>query len=80
MAGHHTRQACPPEYPEGADRRPPGTCLRQGRLRPVSHAWPQRRRPGRRPDMTTDEIDCSEEGGTEPAIALLPRLATAQDA
>jgi len=24
--------------------------------------------------MTTDEIDCSEEGGTEPAIAMLPRL------
>lgn len=30
--------------------------------------------------MTTDEIECSEEGGTEPAIALLQRLATAQDA
>jgi transcriptional regulator with XRE-family HTH domain len=30
--------------------------------------------------MTTDEIECIEEGGTEPTVALLPRLATALDA
>jgi hypothetical protein len=30
--------------------------------------------------MTTGEIECSEEGGTEPAIALLRRPATALDA
>jgi hypothetical protein len=30
--------------------------------------------------MTTDEIECSEEGGTEHAIALMRRLATALDA
>ncbi len=30
--------------------------------------------------MTTDEIECIEEGGTEPAIALLRRLAAALDA
>ena len=33
-----------------------------------------------RADMTTDEIECIEEGGTEPTIALLRRLAAALDA
>ena len=30
--------------------------------------------------MTADEIECTEEGGTEPTIALLRRLAAALDA
>jgi len=29
--------------------------------------------------MTVDELECIEEGGTEPAIALLRRLAAALD-
>ena len=33
-----------------------------------------------RAGMTTDEVECIEEGGTEPAIALLRRLAAALDA
>jgi transcriptional regulator with XRE-family HTH domain len=33
-----------------------------------------------RADMTTDEIECMEEGGTEPTVALLRRLAAALDA
>ena len=33
-----------------------------------------------RADMTSDEIECIEEGGTEPTIALLRRLAAALDA
>jgi len=33
-----------------------------------------------RADMTTDEIECIEEGGTEPTIALLRHLAAALDA
>jgi transcriptional regulator with XRE-family HTH domain len=33
-----------------------------------------------RADMTAGEIGCIEEGGTEPAIALLRRLAAALDA
>jgi len=33
-----------------------------------------------RADMTADEIECIEEGGTEPTIALLRRLAAALDA
>jgi transcriptional regulator with XRE-family HTH domain len=35
---------------------------------------------GRRVGMTEDEIECIEEGGTEPTIALLRRLAAALDA
>ena len=31
----------------------------------------------RRADMTADDIECIEEGGTEPTIALLRRLAAA---
>ena len=30
--------------------------------------------------VTTDEVECIEEGGTEPTIALLRRLAAALDA
>jgi hypothetical protein len=30
--------------------------------------------------MTTDEVECIEEGGTEPTISLLRRLAAALDA
>jgi hypothetical protein len=30
--------------------------------------------------MTVDQIECIEEGGTEPAITLLRRLAAALDA
>ena len=30
--------------------------------------------------MTTDQIECIEEGGTEPTITLLRRLAAALDA
>jgi transcriptional regulator with XRE-family HTH domain len=33
-----------------------------------------------RAGMTDDEIECIEEGGTEPTIALLRRLAAALDA
>jgi transcriptional regulator with XRE-family HTH domain len=33
-----------------------------------------------RADMTTNEIRCIEEGGTEPTLALLRRLAAALDA
>ena|SRR5436309_7095993 len=32
-----------------------------------------------RAHMTTDEIECIEEGGTEPTVALLRRLAAALD-
>jgi transcriptional regulator with XRE-family HTH domain len=32
-----------------------------------------------RAEMTVDEVECIEEGGTEPTIALLRRLAAALD-
>jgi transcriptional regulator with XRE-family HTH domain len=35
---------------------------------------------GARAGMTDDEIECIEEGGTEPTVALLRRLAAALDA
>jgi DNA-binding XRE family transcriptional regulator len=35
---------------------------------------------GRRVGMTDDEVECIEEGGTEPTIALLRHLAAALDA
>jgi transcriptional regulator with XRE-family HTH domain len=35
---------------------------------------------GMRAGMTADEIECIEEGGTEPTITLLRRLAAALDA
>ena len=41
--------------------------------------WELRELAGRA-DMTVDEIECIEEGGTEPTIALLRRLAAALDA
>ena len=34
----------------------------------------------RRAGMTVDDIECIEEGGTEPTVALLRRLAAALDA
>ena len=34
----------------------------------------------RRAGMTVDEVECIEEGGTEPTVALLRRLAAALDA
>ncbi len=33
-----------------------------------------------RAEMTTDDIECIEEGGTEPTVALLRRLAAALEA
>jgi len=35
--------------------------------------------PARRVEMTVDEVECTEEGGTEPTIAPLRRLAAALD-
>jgi transcriptional regulator with XRE-family HTH domain len=32
-----------------------------------------------RAELTADEVECIEEGGTEPTIALLRRLAAAMD-
>ena len=74
MTGYHTRWACPPEQPERIAIR--------GELAFGKAVYDQPRALGLsvadlagRADMTTDKIECIEEGGTEPAIALLRRPA-----
>ena len=61
---------------------------------PPARPWPSGKRPrtrrvalglsvaelAQRTGMTTDEIECIEEGGTEPTVSLLRRLAAALDA
>ena len=82
MTGYHTRWVCPPEQPEDPER----IAIREARAF-GKVVYDQCRALGLsvadlagRADTTTDEIECSEEGGTEPAIAMLRRLATALDA
>ena len=72
MTGYHTRWACPPEQPEDPER----IAIREA-LAFRKAVYGQSRAPGLsvaglagRTDMTTDQIECIEEGGTEPAIAL----------
>jgi transcriptional regulator with XRE-family HTH domain len=80
--GYHTRWACPPGTARGIRSGSPSEALAFGKA-----VYDQPRALGLsvaglagRADTTTDEIECTEEGGTEPAIALLRRLATALDA
>jgi len=82
MNGYHTRWVRPPEQAED----PEPSALR-GALAFGKAVYDQRRALGLstaelagRADMTADEIECIEEGGTEPTIALLRRLAAALDA
>jgi transcriptional regulator with XRE-family HTH domain len=82
MTGYHTRWVRPPEQPEDPER----IAIREA-LTFDKAAYDQRRALGLsvadlagRTEMTADEIECIEEGGTEPAIALLRRLAAALDA
>jgi hypothetical protein len=81
MTGYRTRWACPPEQPKDPERIAIREALAFGKV-----VYDRCRALGLsvadlagRADMTTDEIECSEEGGTEPAIARLRRLATALD-
>jgi len=82
MTGYHTRWVRPPEQAEDPERVAIREALAFGKA-----VYDQRRALGLsaaelagRADMTVDEIECIEEGGTEPTIALLRRLATALDA
>ena len=82
MTGYHTRWVRPPEQSVDPERIAIREALAFGKA--VSD---QRRALGLsvadlagRADMTADEIECIEEGGTEPTIALLRRLAAALDA
>jgi transcriptional regulator with XRE-family HTH domain len=82
MTGYHTRWVRPPEQAEDPERIAIREALAFGKA-----VYDQRRALGLsiaelagRADMTVDEIECIEEGGTEPTIALLRRLAAALDA
>jgi transcriptional regulator with XRE-family HTH domain len=82
MTGYHTRWVRPPEQPEDLERIVIREALAFGKA-----VYDQRRALGLsvadlagRADMTADEIECIEEGGTEPTVALLRCLAAALDA
>ena len=82
MTGYHTRWVRPPEHAEDPERIAVREALAFGKA-----VYDQRRaldlslaELAGRADMTVDEIECIEEGGTEPTIALLRHLAAALDA
>ena len=82
MTGYHTRWVQPHEHAEDPERIAIREALAFGKA-----VYDQRRALGLstaelagRADMTVDEIECIEEGGTEPTVALLRRLAAALDA
>jgi transcriptional regulator with XRE-family HTH domain len=82
MTGYHTRWVRPPDQAEDPERVAIREALAFGKA-----VYDQRCALGLsvaelagRADMTVDEIECIEEGGTEPTIALLRRLAAALDA
>jgi ribosome-binding protein aMBF1 (putative translation factor) len=81
MTGYHTRWVRRPERAEDPERIVIREALAFGKA-----VYDQRRSLGlsvtdlaERADMTVEEIECIEEGGTEPTIALLRRLAGALD-
>ena len=82
MTGYHTRWVRPPEHAEDPERIAVREALAFGKA-----VYDQRRaldlsldELAGRADMTVDELECIEEGGTEPTISLLRRLAAALDA
>jgi transcriptional regulator with XRE-family HTH domain len=82
MTGYHTRWVRVPEQAEDPERVAIREALAFGKA-----VYDQRCALGlsiadlaERADMTADELECTEEGGTEPTVALLRRLAAALDA
>ena len=82
MTGYHTRWVRLPEQEDDPERIAIREALAFGKA-----VYDQRHALGLsvadlagRADMTIDEIECIEEGGTEPTIALLRHLAAALDA
>ena len=82
MTGYHTRPHPAPEQAGDPERVAIREALAFGKA-----VYDQRCALGlsiadlaERADMTLDELECIEEGGTEPTIALLRRLAAALDA
>jgi transcriptional regulator with XRE-family HTH domain len=82
MAGYHTRWVRPQEPAEDPERIAIREALAFGKaLYDIRNALgltvPEL---AERAGLTDDDIECIEEGGTEPTIALLRRLAAALDA
>jgi transcriptional regulator with XRE-family HTH domain len=82
MTGYHTRWVRPQDQAEDPERIAIREALAFGKA-----VYDQRRALGLsvadlagRAGMSVDEVECIEEGGTEPTIALLRRLAAALDA
>jgi transcriptional regulator with XRE-family HTH domain len=81
MASYHTRWVRLPEQVEDPERIAIREALAFGKA-----VFDQRRVLGlsvaelaARAELTVDDVECIEEGGTEPTIALLRRLAAALD-
>jgi transcriptional regulator with XRE-family HTH domain len=82
MTGYHTRWVLPDPDPADPER----TAIREA-LALGKAVYDRRTAMGisvaevaMRAGMTADEIECIEEGGTEPTITLLRRLAAALEA
>lgn len=82
MTGNHTRWARPEDQADDPERIAIREALALGKA-----LFDRRIALGlsieavaQRAGMTVDEIECIEEGGTEPTVALLRRLAAAVDA
>jgi transcriptional regulator with XRE-family HTH domain len=82
MAGYHTRWARPEIQPDDPERiaireaLALGKALYDGRAALGLSITDLAGRAG----LTGDEVECIEEGGTEPTVALLRRLAAALEA
>jgi ribosome-binding protein aMBF1 (putative translation factor) len=81
MTGYHARWVRPPEHTDDPERIAIREALAFGKA-----VYDQRCALGlsvadlaARADMTVDDVECIEEGGTEPTIALLRSLAAALD-
>jgi transcriptional regulator with XRE-family HTH domain len=82
MAGYHTRWERPEELADDPERIAIREALAFGKaLYDVRNALGLTvSELAERADMTDDDIECIEEGGTEPTIPLLRRLAAALNA
>ncbi len=82
MTGYHTRWVLPDADPSDPERIAIRQALAFGKAVYDRRATLQMSisELALRVGMTTDELECIEEGGTEPTIPLLRRLAAALDA
>ena len=79
MTGYHTRWVRRPEQADDPERIAIREALAFGKADQRCALGLTIAELAGRAGLTTDEIECIEEGGTEPTIALLRRLAAALD-